>query len=129
MHIERSFAHLLDCGGMRRATLRGQRNLDKRYKIAAATYNLSQLMRHRFGVGTPKQAAAGVGRVLFALFLAARRRLADLFPGVHSIPRFGITIFGTDCFYGFPPSIAKTSFLQQADRRYHDPITPATYPV
>jgi transposase len=58
MHIERSFAHILDSGGMRRATLRGQCNLDKRYKIAAATYNLSQLMRHLFGIGTPKQAAA-----------------------------------------------------------------------
>jgi transposase len=58
MHIERSFAHILDSGGMRRTTLRGQLNLDKRYKIAAATYNLSQLMRHLFGRGTPKQAAA-----------------------------------------------------------------------
>ena len=58
MHIERSFAHILDSGGMRRATLCGQENLDKRYKIAAATYNLSQLMRRLFGVGTPKQAAA-----------------------------------------------------------------------
>jgi len=60
MHIERSFAHLLDSGGMRRATLRGQHNLEKRYKIAAATYNLSQLMRHICGIGTPKQAAARV---------------------------------------------------------------------
>jgi transposase len=70
MHIERSFAHLLDCGGMRRATLRGQTNLDKRYKIAAASYNLSQLMRHLFGIGTPKQAAAAT--------LAALRQLFDL---------------------------------------------------
>lgn len=70
MHIERSFAHLLDCGGMRRATLRGQANLDKRYKIAAASYNLSQLMRHLFGIGTPKQAAAAT--------LAALRQLFDL---------------------------------------------------
>lgn len=57
-HIERSFAHVLDSGGARRTTLRGQVNLDKRHKIAAATYNLSQLMRHLFGIGTPKQAAA-----------------------------------------------------------------------
>ena len=78
MHIERSFAHLLDCGGMRRATLRGQTNLEKRYKIAAAAYNLSQLMRHRFGVGTSKQAAAGVLGRLLRLLLAlwsARRPL------------------------------------------------------
>jgi transposase len=68
MHIERSFAHLLDCGGMRRATLCGQANLDKRYKIAAASYNLSQLMRHLFGIGTPKQAAAATLAVLRELF-------------------------------------------------------------
>ena len=64
MHIERSFAHILDCGGMRRATLRGWENLNKRYKLAAAFYNLSQLMRKLFGFGTPKQLAA-FGRWLF----------------------------------------------------------------
>src|SRR3974390_2631118 len=64
MHIERSFAHILDCGGMRRTTLRGWENLNKRYKLAAAFYNLSQLMRKVFGFGTPKQLAA-FGRWLF----------------------------------------------------------------
>ena len=58
MHLERAFAHILDCGGMRRATLRGRQNLDKRFKLAAAFYNLSQLMRHLFGIGTPKQCEA-----------------------------------------------------------------------
>ena len=67
MHIERSFAHILDSGGMRRATLRGQRNLDKRYKIAAATYNLSQLLRHLFGLGRPSRRRRGVGDGFFAL--------------------------------------------------------------
>jgi transposase len=79
MNIERSFAHILDSGGMRRATLRGQVNLDKRYKIAAATYNLSQLMRHQFGIGTPKQAAASVLRGLFELILACLGELSALF--------------------------------------------------
>lgn len=67
MHIERSFAHILDCGGMRRTTLRGWENLNKRFKLAAAFYNLSQLMRKLFGIGTPKQLAAG-GRLLFLPF-------------------------------------------------------------
>jgi transposase len=65
MHIERSFAHILDCGGLRRATLRGWENLNKRYKLAAAFYNLSQLMRKLFGLGTPKQWAA-LGGLVFA---------------------------------------------------------------
>ncbi|MGA7834997.1 MAG: transposase, partial [Acidimicrobiales bacterium] len=59
MHLERSFAHLLDAGGARRTTLRGLENLNKRFKLAAAIYNLSQLMREIWGVGTPKQWAAG----------------------------------------------------------------------
>jgi transposase len=67
MHIERSFAHILDCGGMRRTTLRGWENLNKRFMLAAAFYNLSQLMRKLFGIGTPKQLAAG-GRLLFLQF-------------------------------------------------------------
>jgi transposase len=61
MHIERSFAHILDCGGMRRTTLRGWENLNKRFKLAAAFYNLSQLMRKLFGFGTPKQLEARCG--------------------------------------------------------------------
>ena len=60
MHLERSFAHLLDAGGARRTTLRGLENLNKRFKAAVAIYNLSQLMRTLCGIGTPKQWAAGV---------------------------------------------------------------------
>jgi len=49
---------------MRRTTLRGWENLNKRFKLAAAIYNLSQLMRKLIGIGTPKQLAAR-GRLLF----------------------------------------------------------------
>lgn len=85
MHIERSFAHILDAGGMRRTTLRGWENLNKRFKLAAAFYNLSQLMRRLFGFGTPKQLAAALGRGLFARFafvlilaLATVRRITSV---------------------------------------------------
>jgi transposase len=67
MHIERSFAHILDAGGMRRTTLRGWENLNKRFKLAAAFYNLSQLMRKILGFGTPKQLAAAMERAGRAL--------------------------------------------------------------
>lgn len=72
MHIERAFAHILDGGGARRTTLRGLDNLNKRYKLAAAIYNLSQLMRKLTGIGTPKQWAAGAGSLFetFWRFLA-----------------------------------------------------------
>src|SRR3989475_8872368 len=68
MHIERSFAHILDCGGMRGTTLRGWENLNKRFKLAAAIYNLSQLMRKVFGFWTPKQLASALERSGGALF-------------------------------------------------------------
>ena len=69
MHLERSFAHVLDAGGARRTTLRGLGNLNKRFKMSAAIYNLSQLMRKLFGVGTPKQLAA-MGKALWLVWQA-----------------------------------------------------------
>ena len=42
--------------------MRGWENLNKRFKLAAAIYNLSQLLRKIFGFGTPKQLAAARGR-------------------------------------------------------------------
>jgi transposase len=90
MHIERSFAHILDCGGMRRATLRGWENLNKRFKLAAAFYNLSQLMRKLFGFGTPKQVAAAMkrgGRLLFCRLAAAMIYLAAVVQWITSTRR------------------------------------------
>ena len=80
MHLERSFAHLLDAGGARRTTLRGLENLNKRFKLSAAIYNLSQLMRKLWGVGTPKQWAAWVktlGWILCRLFAVRWSRLVN----------------------------------------------------
>jgi len=85
MHIERSFAHILDAGGMRRTTLRGWENLNKRFKLAAAFYNLSQLMRKLFGFGTPKQLAAameGAGRALFYLWDLVLARVQSIIDGM-----------------------------------------------
>jgi len=87
MHIERSFAHILDAGGMRRTTLRGWENLNKRFKLAAAFYNLSQLMRKIFGFGTPKQLAAAMERGLRAFFCD----LACLFIALSTVLRVNRT--------------------------------------
>jgi transposase len=56
--VERSFALILDIGGLRRTWLRGVENVEKRYLIQVAAYNLGLVIRHRFGAGTPRQAAA-----------------------------------------------------------------------
>jgi hypothetical protein len=54
--VERSFALILDIGGLRRTGLRGVENVEKRYLIQVAAHNL--VIRHRFGAGTPRQAMA-----------------------------------------------------------------------
>src|SRR6478752_2272871 len=70
--VERSFAHVLDRGGMRRAWLRGRENVHKRYLIHVAGFNLGILMRAMFGQGTPKEAA----ETLYALIIVLRTEAA-----------------------------------------------------
>ena len=52
--LERSFAHVLETGGMRRTHLRFRYNIVKRMLIHVAGFNLGLLMRNVFGVGTPR---------------------------------------------------------------------------
>ena len=52
--VERSFAHVLDGGGMRRVHLRGRENIAKRYLIHTAAFNLGLILRKLIGFGTPK---------------------------------------------------------------------------
>lgn len=98
-HLERSFCHVLDHGGLRRATLRGALNLTKRQIGAVIAFNCSLLMRHLHGIGTPKQweaaVAALIGRLsglvgtlrttLGALLGLDRRRgfRSELFRAIH----------------------------------------------
>jgi len=57
--VERSFAHNLDRGGMRRTWLRRRENVHKRYLLHVAGHNISLLMRQLIGAGTPREAVAG----------------------------------------------------------------------
>jgi hypothetical protein len=72
--LERGFCHVLDHGGMRRATLRGKANLSKRYVAAAFSFNLSLLLRALIGIGTPKQWLA-----------SGRQRLPGLFSAISAL--------------------------------------------
>lgn len=65
--VERSFAHILDRGGMRRAWLRGRENLHKRYLIHVAGFNLGIVMRAIYGQGTPREAAEAKNAILFVI--------------------------------------------------------------
>jgi transposase len=65
--VERSFALTLDRGGLRRTHLRGRDNVQKRYFVHVAGYNLGLVMRQLIGAGTPKELAAR-GAALLWLF-------------------------------------------------------------
>jgi transposase len=77
--VERGFAHSLDRGGMRRAWLRGRENVQKRYFVHVAGYNLGLVMRALLGAGTPRQLAAK-GGLLWWLFDPAAGLLMVLLP-------------------------------------------------
>jgi transposase len=68
--VERSFALVLDRGGMRRAWLRGGENLHKRYLIHVAGYNLGLLMRLLVGAGTPREFVAHASAHLLVVMTA-----------------------------------------------------------
>jgi len=72
--IERSFAHTLETGGMRRTHLRGHENIAKRTLLHVAGFNLGLLMRKRFGVGKPR-CLQGRSAALWAAFLMLLDRL------------------------------------------------------
>jgi len=88
--LERTFAHLLVSGGMRRVHVRGQEEIRKRMLVHTAAFNLGLLMRKRFGFGTPRglqglaTAAAAVGDAsvcgLTAIFAQIRRFLGLVGP-------------------------------------------------
>jgi len=65
---ERSFAHVCETGGGRRAWLRGIVNVSKSYLGRVAAHNLGLLMLALFGIGTPRSLQAGIG-LFFALLL------------------------------------------------------------
>lgn len=113
-HLERSFCHVLDHGGCRRATLRGKDNLTKRYLGAILSHNLSVLMRKVYRCGTPKQwVAQGLAAVLGPF--QALRRLFRLTWARGLLPKhlFGLQL--QPSFSSFPFSLAHLPALQNMD--------------
>lgn len=55
---ERTFAHVCETGGGRRAWLRGQINVSKAHTLKCAAYNLGLLLRKVWGYCKPRNAAA-----------------------------------------------------------------------
>ena len=68
--VERSFAHTLETGGMRRLFLRGHQNIKKRLLVHVAGFNLSLVMRKVLGRGTPR-GFQGLRAAIYALITMA----------------------------------------------------------
>ena len=74
---ERTFAHVLETGGMRRLYLCHQENIAKRLLVHIAGYNLGLLMRKYFGVGKPR-CLQGRSAALWAALVTLWDLLASL---------------------------------------------------
>src|SRR5437764_6288882 len=85
--VERSFALVLDRGGLRRAWLRGRENLRKRYLVHVAGYNLGLVMRLLVGAGTPREFLAGAAAHLLALATVDGAMLVVRVVGTAAAPR------------------------------------------
>ena len=99
--VERSFAHTLETGGMRRTHLRGHENILKRMLVHVAGFNLGLLMRALAGVGKPRvlQGRTDLAQAILAALLALwealtehwdRLRAASGFEQAVPRPDFGI---------------------------------------
>jgi transposase len=64
---ERTFAHVCETGGGRRAWLRGHTNVSKMHTLKCAAYNLGLLLRKVWGLCKPRNAEAA-GTALFFVF-------------------------------------------------------------
>ncbi len=63
---ERTFAHVCETGGGRRAWLHGQTNVSKTHTLKCAAYNLGLLLRKIWGYCKPRNAKAGAAAGFFA---------------------------------------------------------------
>jgi transposase len=76
--LERTFAHCLETGAMRRTWLRGHDKILKRYLVHVAAFNLSLVMRSIFGTGTPRGLAERLRDLRRGLDALLGRLVADL---------------------------------------------------
>jgi hypothetical protein len=74
---ERTFAHVCETGGGRRAWLRGQTNVSKAHTLKCAAYNLGLLLRKIWGYCKPRNAEAAAA-ALFFTFLVLLATIATI---------------------------------------------------
>jgi transposase len=75
--IERSFAHVLETGGMRRTHLRGRINILKRMLIHVGGFDLGLVMRKLIGIGTPRGLQGLISRIIALLIMFCKTLSGD----------------------------------------------------
>jgi transposase len=85
--LERTFAHTLESGAMRRVFLRLRDNILKRYLVHVAAFNLSLVMRAILGVGTPRGLRGRLQLALEAFTAALERILGDAYRRLADLDR------------------------------------------
>jgi transposase len=91
--VERGFALILDRGGLRRVWLRGRTNVQKRYLIHVAGYNMGLLMRLLTGAGTPRELVALASAWFFAVLEPGGVMIIRIFAVTdHHFAAFAVTI-------------------------------------
>ena len=90
--LERTFAHTLESGAMRRVFLRLRDNILKRYLVHVAAFNLSLVMRAVLGVGTPRELRGHLQAALEALATALRELLSAAYALLTDIDHAAFTI-------------------------------------
>jgi len=68
---ERTFAHVCETGGGRRAWVRGQTNVSKVHTLKCAAYNLGLLLRKIWGYCKPRNAKAAAAVLFWSLLFLA----------------------------------------------------------
>jgi len=93
-HVERSFTHLYDTGGMRRTHLKRHGNILKRLLVHASGFNLGLLMRALVGVGKPRR-LQGTSVAALATVTAVFVTLFDLWTGCGRHARLVVPVRAT----------------------------------
>ena len=90
--VERSFAHVCETGGARRAWLRGTEEISKYYQLRALAFNLGVLLRMLCGIGKPRVLQEGLKR-LGAVISSILRACEGVFRGFFTHhAEFGVRI-------------------------------------
>jgi hypothetical protein len=99
--VERTFAHTYETGALRRLSVRGKHNVQKRLLLPAAACNLALLLRKMMGAGTPRALHDVVADLFFVLLrlISAINAIPVTLPSCRPACRAGYRI-AVDVFDG-----------------------------